>query len=268
MRKREPFFLTFSFFLFLSIVFFILFSFSFFQGVSGILERIVSPFHHGAKTLFSLPADLLTSSKLQKLQEENILLRKKLVDQKNLLSENSAFKDQFQTTFPAAKTLLPAYVVGFPAFIPGVSLPEEIIVDQGEKEGVQKGQIVVVKDNVIGKIIKTSAHLSVVQLVTNKASSIAAVDQATGALGVIRGQGSGELVFDNVLLADTLTRGDIVLTKGDVDIQGKGYPAELMIGKIVSIDKKPSALFQTAKVESLVDFPALRMVFILITNEQ
>lgn len=267
MRKRENFFVTFFLFLFLSVLLFFLFSLPLFNGLTGFLEVIVSPFQHSAKTVFSLPADLLASKKLQQLQEENITLRKKIVDQKNLLSENSALKDQFQTTFPTAPNLLPAYVVGFPVFIPGVSLPEEIVINKGEKEGVQKGHIVVVKDNVIGKIIKTSSHLSVVQLVTNTASSVAAVEQATGALGVIKGQGSGELILDNILLSEKLTLSDTVVTNGDVDAKGKGYPAGLILGKIVSIDKKPSALFQTAKVESFVDFSKLRMVFILMTHE-
>ncbi|HZJ18567.1 MAG TPA: rod shape-determining protein MreC, partial [Patescibacteria group bacterium] len=70
--------------------------------------------------------------------------------------------------------------------------------------------------------------------------------------------------LDNVLLSENLKKGDIILTKGDIDQEENGYPPDLIIGKIISVDKSPSALFQKADVVSLVDLSKLTTVFIIV----
>jgi cell shape-determining protein MreC len=102
-----------------------------------------------------------------------------------------------------------------------------------------------------------------VSLITNKNQSLTAEDNNTHAVGVIRGKGDGILVFENVVLSDTLQKGDMIVTKGDEKIDGTGYPPELVIGTITSIDKKVSDLFQTAEVESLIDFTEITTVFVI-----
>ena len=68
------------------------------------------------------------------------------------------------------------------------------------------------------------------------------------------------MILDNVLLSDNIKRGEIVLTKGDLTINNTGFPEGLTVGKVIAIDKNPSALFQTAGIKNLIDFlpPPLR----------
>jgi cell shape-determining protein MreC len=56
----------------------------------------------------------------------------------------------------------------------------------------------------------------------------------------------------------------LVLTNGDVGLNGSGFPPDLIVGKITSIEKKPSALFQKAEVESFLDFSKITAVFVII----
>ena len=70
-------------------------------------------------------------------------------------------------------------------------------------------------------------------------------------------------MIKNVVLSDKLTVSDLVLTKGDIDL-GRGYPPDLIVGKIVSVDKKASSLFQSAQVISLVDITRVPIVFIIL----
>jgi cell shape-determining protein MreC len=64
-----------------------------------------------------------------------------------------------------------------------------------------------------------------------------------------------------------LKKNELVLTKGDVDIDGTGIPADLVIGKIQSIEKVPTAIFQRAEVKSLINLTKLSVVFIVILPE-
>ena len=71
------------------------------------------------------------------------------------------------------------------------------------------------------------------------------------------------MLLDNVLLSVELKKDADVLTKGDVNEKREGYPPNLIVGKIISIEKKQSDLFQRASVKSPVDFKNLEYVFIL-----
>lgn len=264
MRKKENFL---PIFILLFIISFIFFKTNF---SLGFFERIIIPVQKLTNDFFSLPKNIFSDSELEKIKEENLAFIKKLSDKEEILRENNALKDQFKTTNPQSSSLLQAKIVGSPNFIPGITFPEVFILDKGKKDGVRLGQAVVFKDNIVGKVSKISDRLSETILLTNKqslfaAKTLSADRQAskTVALGVVRGYGNGEAVLENVLLSDSLVTNDIVLTKGDLDINGIGYPPDLIVGKIISIDKKASSLFQSAKVKNLLDFSKLSIVFII-----
>ena len=119
----------------------------------------------------------------------------------------------------------------------------------------------------VGRIALVRGGVSKAQLITDRSSLFTArsVSYSDGreSSGVARGEGVF-LSYGNVLLSEVLKPGDVILTKGDISEEGTGFPPNLIVGKIVSIDKKPSDLFQKAKVESPIDFSDLDQVFIII----
>ena len=199
-------------------------------------------------------------AKIKKLQENNLELLSRVADFEKLKRENAALSDQFQTTYPPSYELLKAEIIGAPGFIPGISLPVNFILSKGSKDSVKVGQAVVVKNNLVGKISKTSVNLSEAILINNSSFSFTARTE-NGAQGIIKGAGAS-LTFDNVLLSENIKISEIVLTKGDVNQDGIGIPADLIVGKIKSVEKNPSDLFQKAEIASFVNFVGLSTVFI------
>ncbi|MBI2033261.1 MAG: rod shape-determining protein MreC [Candidatus Levybacteria bacterium] len=263
MQKRPYLFFTFVFFIFFCFFLILLSPLPFFRPVSNALTFISTPIQKILVTIVQAPSSLWVSQELNSLRDENRKLTKQLVDQKELIRQNNALSDQFQTVNPLSRSLVPANIVGVPSFIPGLSLPDTLTIDKGLKDFIKEGDIVVYKDILVGKIARVSQRLSAVELITKENVSITAKAVETNALGVIRGQGDDELVLDNVILSDTLKENDIVVTKGDMDIGGSGYPPNLVLGKIVSVDKKASALFQNAKVKYPLRVATLQTVFII-----
>lgn len=259
MRKKESFVQISIVLLVASLVIFGISGFS-----SGLLEKIIIPIQRTAIDFFSLPKNVFINNSIEELKAENLSLAKKLVDQWGLQRENLALKDQFETASPKSLNLLPAKIVGSPGFLPWVSAPETLVLDKGTKDNVKVGQAVVFKNSLVGKIERVSFNLSSVNLITAKTALLSAKTLKTQALGVVRGQGGGEMVLENVLLSDTLEPLDLVLTKGELTFEMLGFPPDLIVGKIASLDKKPSALFQSAKLKSLIDFSRLLTVFIVM----
>lgn len=263
MQKRRSFFPIFVVFLFLSLLVFASSRVSFLRPIDSFSKAIFSPFQSLTYGVFFKITDFTSNPEVRKLSDENKALTKKIVDWKKLEEDNKALRDQFQTANPRSANLVPAQIVGAPGFIPGISVPEMLILNRGENDGVRVGNAVIVKDNLVGKVVKTSAFLSSVVLITNSSSSFTAKTLETNTSGVAKGQGGGELVLDNVLLSENLKNGDVVLTKGDVNEEGAGFPPNLIVGKITSVSKKASDLFQKAEVTSLVDFVKINDVFII-----
>lgn len=257
MKKKEGVLLVFLIFLFLSFLIFGLAKTGYINGAVGLLETVILPVE---KTFYSLKNIAFKDKSLEKLKElegENIILAKKLADFQNIIKENNALKDQFQTSNPKSTNLLPAKIVG--------GTQEYLILDKGKKDNVKNGLAVVFKDNLVGKVVKVSEKVSRIDIVTNKDFSFRAETSETKAQGIIKGDGENQ-VLENVLLSEELKVSDLVLTKGDLDVKGIGFPQGLIVGKIISVDKKPSNLFQSAKVKSLINFNKLDMVFIVIKN--
>ncbi len=252
-RKIFPVFI--GFFL-LSFLIFILSQKGWTGGLAGVFQTVTLPIQRSSFLFFHSYSR----------GGENIDLPIQAAKVAALEKDNRALRDQFATANPSPKKLLPSYIVGMPAFLPGVSTVDEIIIDKGSDDKVKVGNSIVFKDNLIGKVVKTSPHLSVVDLLNHKGISFTAKTVATSALGIMQGTGTETIILNNVLLSDKLQKGDIVVTKGDIRLDGLGFMPNLVVGKIISINKKASALFQSAEVERLVDAARLEMVFVMVGN--
>lgn len=249
-------------FLFLSLLIFSLSKLNLLDLPESYLSKITTTVSSPFFSLGDFFASFSEKSSEESLKEENLTLQKKLVDQKKLIDENKALHDQFQVSNPRALSLLPARVVGAAKFIPGIFQPETFVIDKGTAEGIKAGNAVIFKDNLVGIVTKTSKLLSQVTLTTNPTLKFTAKTQ-NGVLGVVKGEGNGELFLDNVLLSDILEKGDLVLTSGDIKIDQTGTPPDIIVGKVVSVEANPSDLFQRAKLEILLDFSKITKVFVI-----
>ena len=259
MQKRKTWISIFVFFLILCFLVIFLFKLSIFKPVSSFVQNIFSPIQSLTHTL---TLGFGTDRQIDDLKKQNLDLTKKIVDQEKILADNKALRDQFSVQYPKSQQLLEAHVISSPSFIPGVTFVENLIIDKGQKDGLKPGMAVVYKDNLIGKIQEVSDNTSKIMLITNSNFSVISQTLQTRAQGVVKGQGGGEMILDNVILSQQLSQNDFVLTKGEGDLSS-GIMPSLVIGKILSVNKNASDLFQIAKVKSLLDFSHLSTVFII-----
>ena len=225
--------------------------FFFFQNpLTGILQLIMLPVQKSV--YMSGTRSTLTTSQLQ---QENNQLRQQLAQMQELQRNNQALNDQFKTTIPEPQSLLPADVVGL--------AQNALYIDKGEKDGIRLGDIVVVNNNLIGTVGKITPHISLVKLLSDPTTSFTANTVKTSADGIVGSVDGGNVILANVVLSQKLEINDIVVTKGTLNAQAEGYPPNLVVGKIVSVDKQASSLFQAAKLQSLVNISQIQMVFVI-----
>lgn len=135
-----------------------------------------------------------------------------------------------------------------------------VIINRGSDDNIRRGMPVVTQQGLVGRIDAVTANASRVQLITDATAIVNAKIQPSGAQAVLKGQLSGDLILDLIPQGSQVQVGDLVLTSG----LGGGYPANIVIGQISGIRSQPQDLFQTASVQSVVDFNQLEIVLVII----
>ena len=77
---------------------------------------------------------------------------------------------------------------------------------------------------------------------------------------VLSGSVTGDLTIEMIPQEVVIQPGDLVLTSG----LGGSYPLDIVVGRVTSVRKFETDLFQTASVQPAVDFTSLRAVLVIV----
>lgn len=138
-----------------------------------------------------------------------------------------------------------------------------VTLDKGSAAGVGPASPVRTPDGIVGRVIHLSRSSSVVQLVTDPLSAVGALVGENRVMGLVRGNGTGDLVLEHSEDGVELVPGQVVLTSGSERIYPKGLP----IGVVVSVrpaDRDPADLVNRAVVRPLADLGRLEEVLVLV----
>ncbi len=139
-----------------------------------------------------------------------------------------------------------------------------IIIDKGSADGVRVGMPVESARGLVGQVFRTTQNSSQVVLISDSSSAIPARLGSSRATGILRGGGiGGSLTIDWIDLKHQIDVGEVVLTSG----LGGRFPQDLVIGRIIDVDRREAELFQKAVVQSAVDFDALEVLFVITDFE-
>lgn len=139
-----------------------------------------------------------------------------------------------------------------------------IIIDKGSNDGILVGMPVESSRGLVGRVFRTAPNSAQVALITDNASAIPARLGNTRATGILNGGGLGSpLTMQWIDLGFNLEIGEVVLTSG----LGGNFPEDIVVGRVIEVNRSEADLFQRAIVQPTTDFDTLEMVFV-ITNFQ
>jgi rod shape-determining protein MreC len=196
------------------------------------------------------------------LQRENVLLKQRVTD---LQRENNQLKEMDYANERLQR------ILQFREKIPSPVITSEVIgqdpsswfrsltINKGERDGVRIGMAVISPEGVVGQILRTAPHLSVVLLITDYNSGIDSIIQRTRVKAIVEGRGENRCLLKYLLRSEDVIVGDMVVTSG---LNGS-FPKGLTIGEIRKVDKKPYGIFQYAELVPSVDATKLEEVLIM-----
>jgi rod shape-determining protein MreC len=134
--------------------------------------------------------------------------------------------------------------------------------NKGESDGVKRGMPVVTPDGVVGQVARASGSYSDVMLLTDPSSRVGIAVQRSRVRGTVTGLGPDRAMgLDNVLRADDVQDGDIVVTSGTDGI----FPAGLVVGRVRGLVRHETAMFLQAQIDPSVDLRRFEEVLVVPT---
>jgi rod shape-determining protein MreC len=135
-----------------------------------------------------------------------------------------------------------------------------LTVNRGRTSRVVRLTAVIGPDGLIGRIVDVRGGSSVVQVLTDPASTVGAHVVRTRTPGIIEGEARGTIRFKYMARDGAgIQVGDVVVTSG----LGGLFPRGIPIGRVRSIDDRGSALFHYAQITPAVDFARIDEVLLL-----
>lgn len=194
-----------------------------------------------------------------RLQSELIEARARLQQQDYLFAQNARLKGVLNTTQANDHKMLLAQIIGTDTN----PLKQIVVLNKGEKDGVQIGQTVIDENGIVGQVINTYPDTSRLLLITDEQQSVSVTIARTGQRAMVTGSGRLDgLSLDYIFKTADVVEGDVLVSSG----LGERIPAGYKVGTVSSIDTTRTDNFADISVKPAVDF--LNSSYVLILQEK
>jgi rod shape-determining protein MreC len=136
-----------------------------------------------------------------------------------------------------------------------------LTVNRGRADHVARLTAVIVPDGLIGRVVDVRPGVSIVQVLTDPASTVGAHVVRTRTTGIVEGEPRGTLRFKYMARdGGGIQVGDLIVTSGAGGLTPRGIP----VGRVHAIDDRGSALFHYAQLTPAVDFARIDEVLLIV----
>jgi rod shape-determining protein MreC len=137
---------------------------------------------------------------------------------------------------------------------------KSLVIDKGTQDGVKKGLPVVVPEGIAGIITEASSRYSKVQMIIDRNAAVDALVQRSRARGILKGNASGQCLFQYVPRKHDVEVGDTLVSSG---LDGV-FPKGLRVGEVSVVNKSGTGIFQEVVVSPYADFEKLEEVLVVL----
>lgn len=232
-----------------------------FSSVLIDIQTWISSRFLGAQDFFTAPRDIVSlRNRNAELETQVSQLQAQVIELQQRVSETEilAALVDFSRSNPESKYKAAAVIGRDPS-----PFLHYIIINRGSNDDILRGMPVVTNQGLVGRIDAVLADAARVQLITDPGSSVNSQLQNAKTNAVTLGSVTGDITLDMISQNVEVQPGDLILTSG----LGGGYPANIIIGQVVTVRSLEFELFQQATIQPAVDFNRLQIVLV-ITNRR
>lgn len=138
-----------------------------------------------------------------------------------------------------------------------------VIINVGSSEGIMRGMPVVTQQGLIGRVDAVVSEAARIKLITDQSSAVNVRLKNSKTDAILAGSVTGDLTLGMISNEVDVILNDLVITSG----LGGDFPANIIIGQVMTVSNREYELFQNATVQPVVDFSKVEFVLV-ITNFQ
>jgi rod shape-determining protein MreC len=226
------------------------------------VSKVTKPIGNYVSTLVRLPS----------IRAENEALRARVAEleaQVATSADLAARVSQLEALLGLREELGTLRTVGAQVIANSVSnLEWTITIDKGSSDGVGVDMAVLAPAGLVGHVVRVAPDSAIVRLIIDPDSAVAARLDVSRATGLLEGQGQRDLRMRLVDPATEVQPGERVVTAG-YRIPGVGgglYPPGILIGSVSHVLADEAELEKFVTVRPAVDFSALDMVLVVLSD--
>jgi len=243
-----------------------------FRGDSGVIDAIrdgatdaLAPVRNVADDAFSPLGDAFHGiTGYGGMRDENARLKARIAELEGRETEVEADRKELRDAlnllgvdFIGDMPTIAARVVGAPVS----NFEQTIELDQGSSDGIRVDMPVVSGDGLVGRVVQVSRSRSMVQLITDPASSVGVRFVKSNEVAVAEGEGAERrMSVSFVEIAVKFAKRELAVTSG---LNDSIFPAGIPVGRMVTAKASPGELQQDVTMEPLADLNHLRFVRVL-----
>jgi rod shape-determining protein MreC len=135
-----------------------------------------------------------------------------------------------------------------------------LIIDKGEKAGINIGMPVISDTGLVGKIVEVSKSTSRVLLINDPNLKVAALVQDSRDEGMVSGSLGGTCRMYFLSLDSEVKINDVVVTSG----LGGVFPKGLLIGRVVDVDLDSTGLMKNCSIKPATNLSRIEEVLVIL----
>ena len=247
------------------------------HGVESAGATVLRPFEVGAERIARPFRDVygyfrgLVHAKREntRLRAELDRARQELIQSGSAQQENVQLRKQLHYVdspqFPADYSPVNARIISRQPS----DFEQQVVISAGSNQGIGRDTPVVTQDGLVGRVTQVTGSAAQVTLITDEESAVQAVDQRTGAIGLVRhGEGQGQMILDRVGKDQDVQAGDVIVTAGTQSKQFPSlFPRNIPIGFVVNVGQTDTASYKSVQIQPYVNFGSLDSVVALVTTK-
>ena len=228
------------------------------QRAVNSVTRPVGNFFSGLAHLGSLEQDN------QDLRHQNTDLNAQIASFTYLQQQYDALLAQMHLKGSLAPDSVPAVVTGTSPS----NFEWTVTIDRGSSDGIALNMPVITGTSagaiLVGHVVEVASHASMVELIIDRNSSVAAVLGTSRQAGIVGGQGEDDMKMTLVSPGTTITGNEPVFTQG-ICVAGQPglYPPGILVGEVSRTLPSVNALQAAVSVRPAADFATLQFVLVL-----
>lgn len=208
---------------------------------------------------FATPDELLAA--YQKIKSEWLKNKINEVELETLRQENENLRQQLNFLKPKNYNSIGVEVIGR-----NIDPTEStIIVNRGGKDGIKINYPVVVGEGIlIGKVVRAEEQFSVIRLLDDNQSKVAAtVVNYDKSLGLVEGGYGISVQMNFIPQNETINIGAVIVTSGLEEVVPRG----LLIGTVEAVEKEAYQPFQKSVIKPFANLDKITLASVLISEE-